>query len=443
MGHGPNATRAPAEKDGMGKDAWNKINIKNLFVPRTLVDMAPTRSDASVCGERGGAVALLDCRRRHRFERQFDLQTVGNSTEAAADIQVMGNSQGPRLNYGDPGCVLWPGFLSRDGVHPSRLGNKVLVDFLHREACALSTHLEKRRIQQSYKESKASAWSGWARQEHFAINLEVDFPALGMHAVQYSPAGLVSGAGRQAAPGGEIITPHRFRSFISKKGNHRFFRRSCQEFGTDVVSEEMPDDNEVLSLGGQDPRHGEEEASAGKSAVSQAVGQCGDSEWKLVQSKKSRRKATALHKQEQSSKLCADSEGKVLAVTAAMSIRSTSPMTAVVSQKQIQSASSAVWGRKPEGRASVSHKVIRDSFKKVHRVPSKQLKDCSVSSATHCESVTNDAVNEISVCKSHLPALTRDCMRIERDPGTEAGDPMEPGCTEAVQYKYCEAALTS
>ncbi|KAH8008719.1 hypothetical protein HPB51_003366 [Rhipicephalus microplus] len=71
-----------------------------------------------------------------------------------------------------------------------------------------------------------------------------------------TPQGLLGRAGRQAAPGGEIITPHRFRSFISKKGNHRFFRRSCQEFGTDVVSEEMPDDNEVLSLGGQDPRHG-------------------------------------------------------------------------------------------------------------------------------------------------------------------------------------------
>ncbi|KAH8009497.1 hypothetical protein HPB51_018017 [Rhipicephalus microplus] len=71
-----------------------------------------------------------------------------------------------------------------------------------------------------------------------------------------TPQGLVGGAGRQAAPGGEIITPHRFRSFISKKGNQRFFLRSCQEFGTDVVFEEMPDDNEVLSLGGQDPRHG-------------------------------------------------------------------------------------------------------------------------------------------------------------------------------------------
>ncbi|XP_075736554.1 uncharacterized protein LOC119160919 isoform X1 [Rhipicephalus microplus] len=188
---------------------------------------------------------------------------------------------------------------------------------------------------------------------------------------------------------------------------------------------------------------GEEEAIAGKAAVPQAVGQCGDSEWKLVQSKKSPQRPEALHKQEQSSKVCADSEGKVLAVTAANSIRSTSPMSAVVSQKQIQSASSAVCGRKPEGRASVSHNVIRDSFKKVQCVPSKQLKDCSVSSATHCESVRNDAVCEVSVCKSHLPALTRDWMRIECDPGTEAGDPMEAGCTAAVQYKYCEAALTS
>ncbi|KAH8025096.1 hypothetical protein HPB51_003012 [Rhipicephalus microplus] len=79
----------------------------------------------------------------------------------------------------------------------------------------------------------------------------------GMSSFRGDPQGLVGGAGRQAAPGGEIITPHRFRSFISKKGNHRFFRRSCQEFGTDVVSEEMPDDNEVLSLGEQDPRHDE------------------------------------------------------------------------------------------------------------------------------------------------------------------------------------------
>ncbi|XP_075738270.1 uncharacterized protein LOC119178659 isoform X9 [Rhipicephalus microplus] len=57
----------------------------------------------------------------------------------------------------------WPGFLSRDIVHPSWLGNKVLADFFHREACALSTHLERRCIQQSYKESKASAVGGLGR----------------------------------------------------------------------------------------------------------------------------------------------------------------------------------------------------------------------------------------------------------------------------------------
>ncbi|KAH8022183.1 hypothetical protein HPB51_022580 [Rhipicephalus microplus] len=325
----------------------------------------------------------------------------------------------------------WPGFLSRDGVHPSRLGNKVLADFLHWEACALSTHLERRRIQQSYKESKASARSGWARQEYFAINLEVDFPALGKQ-------GLVD-LGQPAFPifhgtsvpyegnTGERPVQPMIPSRGASTTCDRKIRRASQEHESALVRSSV----------------GEEEASAGKAAVPQAVGQCGDSEWKLVQSKKSRRKAAALHKQEQSSKLCADSEGKVLALTAAKSIRSTSPMTAVVSQKQIQSASSAVCGREPEERASVSYNVIRDSFKKVQRVPSKQLKDCSVSFATHCESVTNDAVNEVSVCKSHPPALTRDCMRIERDPGTEAGDSMEAGCTAAVQYKYCEAALTS
>ncbi|XP_054925644.1 axin-1 isoform X3 [Dermacentor andersoni] len=100
--------------------------------------------------------------------------------------------------------------------------------------------------------------------------------------------GLVAGAGPQAAPGGGLcpapvqvqapsspstemtvigycysgetvpyrtklagrdITLRQFKSLISKKGNYRyFFRRSCQEFGTDVVSEEISDDNEVLPL---------------------------------------------------------------------------------------------------------------------------------------------------------------------------------------------------
>ncbi|KAH6936046.1 hypothetical protein HPB50_012846 [Hyalomma asiaticum] len=49
---------------------------------------------------------------------------------------------------------------------------------------------------------------------------------------------------------GRDITPHRLRSLISKKGNYHgyFFRRSCQKFGTDVVSEEISDDNKALPL---------------------------------------------------------------------------------------------------------------------------------------------------------------------------------------------------
>ncbi|XP_049274330.1 uncharacterized protein LOC125759511 [Rhipicephalus sanguineus] len=121
----------------------------------------------------------------------------------------------------------WPGCLSRDGVHPRRFGNKVLAGFLHREAYVLSIHLERRRIQQSYRESKASAWNGWTQQESVPTISEADFPPL-------------------------------------------------------------------------------EKASAEEAAVPQAVCQHGDSEWKLVQSKKRRRKAAALRKQEQSCELCAD-----------------------------------------------------------------------------------------------------------------------------------------
>ncbi|KAH6937649.1 hypothetical protein HPB50_003524 [Hyalomma asiaticum] len=48
---------------------------------------------------------------------------------------------------------------------------------------------------------------------------------------------------------GRDVTPHRSRSLISKKGNYRyFFRRSCQEFGIDVVSEEISDDNKLEPL---------------------------------------------------------------------------------------------------------------------------------------------------------------------------------------------------
>ncbi|KAL1487055.1 hypothetical protein MTO96_008359 [Rhipicephalus appendiculatus] len=60
----------------------------------------------------------------------------------------------------------WPGCLSRDGVHPSQFSNNVLADFLHQQAYALSIHLERRRIQQSYKEFQniCMEWVGSARE---------------------------------------------------------------------------------------------------------------------------------------------------------------------------------------------------------------------------------------------------------------------------------------
>ncbi|XP_050030060.1 uncharacterized protein [Dermacentor andersoni] len=74
----------------------------------------------------------------------------------------------------------WPSCLSRDGVHPSRFGNKVLADFLYQGACTLSIHLERSRIQQSYKETQApSSWTSWTRQDSIPAISEADFPPLG------------------------------------------------------------------------------------------------------------------------------------------------------------------------------------------------------------------------------------------------------------------------
>ncbi|XP_072145309.1 uncharacterized protein [Dermacentor andersoni] len=73
----------------------------------------------------------------------------------------------------------WPSCLSRDGVHPSRFGNKVLADFLYQGACTLSIHLERSRIQQSYKETQApSSWTSWTRQDSIPAISEADFPPL-------------------------------------------------------------------------------------------------------------------------------------------------------------------------------------------------------------------------------------------------------------------------
>ncbi|XP_049516634.1 uncharacterized protein LOC125942484 isoform X1 [Dermacentor silvarum] len=60
----------------------------------------------------------------------------------------------------------WPSYLSRDGVHPSRFGNKVLTEYLYQVACTLSIHLERSHIQQCYKETRApSSWTSWTRQD--------------------------------------------------------------------------------------------------------------------------------------------------------------------------------------------------------------------------------------------------------------------------------------
>lgn len=366
----------------------------------------------------------------------------------------------------------WPGCLSRDGVHPSRFGNRVLADFLHRDAYALSIHLERRPIQQSYRESKASAWSGWTQQESVPRISEADFPPLGLHTVHYSQAA----GGTSTAPApvwktGSALTQRHDTDQLARTlhsvgftlvGGVRVRCKGSKGWWTwDSLPSPIFHATSVPSMGNTEGRPvepmipgrgasttcdrrirrasqerenalvcsfvGEEEASAGEAAVPQTVCQRGDSEWKLVQSKKRQRKAAALRKQ-QSCELCADSEGKVLAVTAAKSFRFTSPMTAVVSQKQTQSASSTVCGRKSEGQASASHNVIRDSFEKVQRVAGKQLKDCSVSSTTHCEAVTSDIVNKVSACKSHRPAWIQDGVWMKRDPGTEAGDPRKAGC---------------
>lgn len=114
----------------------------------------------------------------------------------------------------------------------------------------------------------------------------------------------------------------------------------------------------------------------------QAVCQHGDSEWKLVVSKKRWWKAAALCKQEWSCDLAAYREGEVLAATAAKSLEvcftfdsSCRPETRIDSGKS-DSASSTVYCSKLQGQANAYHGTIRDSFDKVQHVV--QWKDCLV-----------------------------------------------------------------
>nr|XP_050042774.2 uncharacterized protein LOC126539988 [Dermacentor andersoni] len=93
----------------------------------------------------------------------------------------------------------WPSCLSKDGVHPSRFDNKVLAAFLYQGACTLSIHLERSRIQQSYKETQApSSWTSWTRQDSIPAISEADFPPLGLHILISSQA--ASGPSTAPAP---------------------------------------------------------------------------------------------------------------------------------------------------------------------------------------------------------------------------------------------------
>ncbi|KAH7933535.1 hypothetical protein HPB49_013477 [Dermacentor silvarum] len=65
----------------------------------------------------------------------------------------------------------WPSYLSRDGVHPSRFGNKVLTEYLYQVACILSIHLERSHIQQCYKETRAPSWTSRTQQDKHPCHL--------------------------------------------------------------------------------------------------------------------------------------------------------------------------------------------------------------------------------------------------------------------------------
>ncbi|KAH7959068.1 hypothetical protein HPB49_008017 [Dermacentor silvarum] len=238
----------------------------------------------------------------------------------------------------------WPSYLSKDGVHPSRFGNKVLADYLYQEACTLFIHLERCRIQQCYKEIQApSSWTGRTRQDSIPAISEADFPPLGLHIFISSQA--ASGPSTAPAPvwkastaplqrhdtnqptrtlqgaGFSLVGSVRVRvARVARLGGPGTSLPSPLFHGTSVPSRGKAEGRShkpmipgrgasttcVRRTRRATQKHesapvvcssvGEGEASAREAAVPEAVSQCGDSEWKLVVSKRRRRKAAALHK---------------------------------------------------------------------------------------------------------------------------------------------------
>nr|XP_054920068.1 uncharacterized protein LOC126520694 isoform X1 [Dermacentor andersoni] len=73
----------------------------------------------------------------------------------------------------------WASCLARDGVHPSRHGNRLLADYFYREARILAATVERGRILHNYKDRQApSSWSGWAEPPAAPALSSADFPPL-------------------------------------------------------------------------------------------------------------------------------------------------------------------------------------------------------------------------------------------------------------------------
>ncbi|KAH7949376.1 hypothetical protein HPB49_008519 [Dermacentor silvarum] len=76
----------------------------------------------------------------------------------------------------------WPSYLSRDGVRPSRFGNKVLKDYLYQVACSLSIHLESKPHPAVLQGDPGTFFMDQLNSagQHPCIS-EAEFPPLGLH----------------------------------------------------------------------------------------------------------------------------------------------------------------------------------------------------------------------------------------------------------------------
>ncbi|KAG0434670.1 hypothetical protein HPB47_018951, partial [Ixodes persulcatus] len=57
----------------------------------------------------------------------------------------------------------WHQWIGRDGVHPSRMGNKVLAGFMGQQVRSILEKMARAKIQQDHKEAMLGtrSWDGW------------------------------------------------------------------------------------------------------------------------------------------------------------------------------------------------------------------------------------------------------------------------------------------